>query len=156
MVAPLRLLELIFDDVLVDMIVGYTKLYSHREKADISFKITNEKICSFLSMLQLNMYITTTFGTTETWLLQTMGCQKHRNTVSNDHKVVVMYKFSKRVSLSNLQKLYKVSRSGNALHEVCKIFKQLYKVGRICQQLYEVCRIHQQLYEVLGTHQQLL
>ena len=41
-VAPLRLLELFFDDVLVDMIVGYTKLYSHREKVDISFEITNK------------------------------------------------------------------------------------------------------------------
>ena len=29
-VTPLRLLELFFDGVLVDMIVGYTKLYSHR------------------------------------------------------------------------------------------------------------------------------
>ena len=28
-VTPVRLLELFFDDVLVDMIVGYTKLYSH-------------------------------------------------------------------------------------------------------------------------------
>ena len=35
-VTPLRLLELFFDDVLVDMIVGYTKLYSHREKAGIT------------------------------------------------------------------------------------------------------------------------
>ena len=52
-VTPLRLLELFFDDVLVDMIVGYTKLYSHREKADTSFEITNEKICLFLSMLLL-------------------------------------------------------------------------------------------------------
>ena len=43
-VTPLRLLELLFDDVLVDMIVGYTKLYSHREKAGINFGITNEKI----------------------------------------------------------------------------------------------------------------
>ena len=42
-VSPLRFLELFFDDVLV-MIVGYTKLYSDREKADISFEITNEKI----------------------------------------------------------------------------------------------------------------
>ena len=25
------------------MMVGYTKLYSHRQKADISFKITDEK-----------------------------------------------------------------------------------------------------------------
>ena len=50
---PLRLLEFFFDDVLVYMIVGYTKLYSHREKADISFEITNEKIYLFLSMVLL-------------------------------------------------------------------------------------------------------
>ena len=50
----LRLLELFFDDVLVDMIVGYTKFYSHAENADISFEITNEKICLFLSMLLLS------------------------------------------------------------------------------------------------------
>ena len=53
-VTPLRLLELFFDPVLVDMIFGYNKLYSHREKADISFGITNEKIRLFLSMLLLN------------------------------------------------------------------------------------------------------
>ena len=47
----LRFLELFFDDVLVDMIVGYIKLYSHREKADINFEITNEKIRLFSSML---------------------------------------------------------------------------------------------------------
>ena len=41
---PLRLLKLFFDDVLVDMIVGYTKFCSHREKADFSFEITNGKI----------------------------------------------------------------------------------------------------------------
>ena len=52
-VTPLRLLELFFDDVLVDMIVGYTKLYSHREKADIGFEITKEKIRFILSMLLL-------------------------------------------------------------------------------------------------------
>ena len=46
---PLRLLELFFDDVLVDMIFGYTKLYSDREKADISFEITNEKIHLFVT-----------------------------------------------------------------------------------------------------------
>ena len=51
-VTTLRLLELFFDDVLVDMIVGYTKLYSHREKADISFVITNEKIRLFLPILK--------------------------------------------------------------------------------------------------------
>ena len=49
--------ELFFDDALVDMIVGYTKFYSHREKADISFKITNEKIRLFLSMLLLSCAI---------------------------------------------------------------------------------------------------
>ena len=32
-VTPLRHLELFFHDVLVHMIVGYTKLYSHREEA---------------------------------------------------------------------------------------------------------------------------
>ena len=32
----------------------YTKLYSHREKAGISFEITNEKIGLFLSMLLLS------------------------------------------------------------------------------------------------------
>ena len=53
---PLRLLEFFFDDVLVDMIVGYTKFYSHREKADISFEIANEKSLSFLSMLLLRGY----------------------------------------------------------------------------------------------------
>ena len=49
----LRLPEL-FLHVLVDMIVGYTKLYIHREKEDISFEITNEKIRLFLSMLLLS------------------------------------------------------------------------------------------------------
>ena len=47
-VNPLRFLELFSDDVLVDMVFGYTKLYSHREKADISFEITNEKILLIL------------------------------------------------------------------------------------------------------------
>ena len=44
LVTPLRLLELFLDDVLVDMIAGYTKLYSHREKAGFRSEITNEKI----------------------------------------------------------------------------------------------------------------
>ena len=51
--SPFRLPELFFDDVLVVMIVGYTKLYSHRQEAGISFEITNEKIRLFLSMLLL-------------------------------------------------------------------------------------------------------
>ena len=46
-VTPLRLIEMFFDDVLVDMIVGCTKLYSHREKANISFEITKKKIRLF-------------------------------------------------------------------------------------------------------------
>ena len=51
MVTPLRLFELFFDDVLVDIIFGYTKLYSYREKVDISFETINEKICLFSSIL---------------------------------------------------------------------------------------------------------
>ena len=53
-VTLLRLLKLLFDDILVDMIFGYTKLHSHREKANISFEITNEKIRLFSSMLLLS------------------------------------------------------------------------------------------------------
>ena len=51
---PLRLLEFFFDDVLVDMIFGYTKLHSHRDKAGIGFEITIEKIRLFLTMLLLS------------------------------------------------------------------------------------------------------
>ena len=40
---PLRFLELLFVDALVDMIVGYTKLESHKGRADINFEITKEK-----------------------------------------------------------------------------------------------------------------
>ena len=46
---PLRLIELFFDDVLVEMIFGYTKLYSHREKGGISFEITNDKFAYSLA-----------------------------------------------------------------------------------------------------------
>ena len=42
-VTPLRLLIFIFDDILVEIMFGYTKLDNHREKAGISFEITNEK-----------------------------------------------------------------------------------------------------------------
>ena len=52
-VTPLRLPELFFDDVLVGMTVSYTKLYSHREKVDVSFEITSKKIRLFLNMLLL-------------------------------------------------------------------------------------------------------
>ena len=38
-ITTLRFLKLFFDDVLVDMIVGCTKLYSHREQEKISFEI---------------------------------------------------------------------------------------------------------------------
>ena len=49
-VTPIIILwSCVFNDVLVDTIVGYTKLYSHREKADISSEITDEKIRLFLS-----------------------------------------------------------------------------------------------------------
>ena len=49
-VTPLKLLELFFDAVLVDMVFGYTKWYSHREKADNSFETTNEKMRLFVSL----------------------------------------------------------------------------------------------------------
>ena len=42
MVTLPRRLKLFFDDVLVDMVFGNTKFYSHREKADISFEISKE------------------------------------------------------------------------------------------------------------------
>ena len=38
---PLRLFELFFGDALVDMIIGYTRLNGHREKANTSVEITN-------------------------------------------------------------------------------------------------------------------
>ena len=41
------LLKLFFDDILVGMIFGYTMLYSDREKADITFEITNENILQY-------------------------------------------------------------------------------------------------------------
>ena len=54
MVTPLRHLKLFFDDVLADMIVSYTKLYSHGKKAEISFEITKEKMQLCLNMLLLS------------------------------------------------------------------------------------------------------
>ena len=53
-VTPLRLFELFVRNVLVDMIFGYTKLYSHNEKTINSFEITDEKIRLFFSMLLLS------------------------------------------------------------------------------------------------------
>ena len=56
-VTLLRLLELFFDDeVLVYMIFHYTKLYSHKQKPDIIFEVTDEKNWLFLSMLLLSKY----------------------------------------------------------------------------------------------------
>ena len=52
LVTPFRLLKLFFDDVLVDLIVGY----SHRERVDISFEIINEKNRLFLIVLPLRGY----------------------------------------------------------------------------------------------------
>ena len=53
-VTSLRHHKLFFDDLVVETIVGYTNLYSHGEKAGISFEITNNKIRFFLSMLLLS------------------------------------------------------------------------------------------------------
>ena len=51
---PVRFRELFFNDVSVDMIFSYTKLYRYRGKGDISFEITNEIIRLVLSTLLLN------------------------------------------------------------------------------------------------------
>ena len=40
---PLKLFELFFDGVLLNVIVSNTNLYIHREKSDVSFEITNGK-----------------------------------------------------------------------------------------------------------------
>ena len=48
---PLILLKFVSEDVLGDMIVGYTKLYNHRGKPILMFEVTNEKVRFFLSML---------------------------------------------------------------------------------------------------------
>ena len=53
-VTPIRFLELFSEDIWVDMIFGYNKLYGHTEKVDISSETTNEKIRLFLSMLLLS------------------------------------------------------------------------------------------------------
>ena len=53
---PLRLFKSFFDDTLVDTTVGYTKLYSHREKVDTNFEITNGTFRIFLGMLMLSRY----------------------------------------------------------------------------------------------------
>ena len=50
---PLRHFESFFDDTLVDMIVGHIQLYSHRDKEDTSFEITNEIFRLFLAILML-------------------------------------------------------------------------------------------------------
>ena len=47
LVTHLRLLEVFFEDVLVDIIFGYTKMQCHRETAGTSFEIVNEKIRLF-------------------------------------------------------------------------------------------------------------
>ena len=56
-VTPLRLLELFFDDILVDMIVDLTKLYSYRKKTGVSSEITNKQIRLFLSLFSI--FVTT-------------------------------------------------------------------------------------------------
>ena len=62
------------------------------------------------------------------------------------NKVVIMYMFSKKVSLSNLTwklswakpTFYKVRRSCKQLNEVCRSGKALHKVSKICEQLYKL------------------
>ena len=54
---PLRLLELFFDDILVDMIVDLTKLYSYGKKTGVSSEITNKQIRLFLSLFSI--FVTT-------------------------------------------------------------------------------------------------
>ena len=49
-------LELLFDDALADICFGYIKWYSQREKAGISFEITNEKDRFFWNTLMLSEY----------------------------------------------------------------------------------------------------
>ena len=46
----LRHFELFLDDELANMIVGYTNLDGHRDKADTNFEIANETFGSFLGM----------------------------------------------------------------------------------------------------------
>ena len=66
------------------MIVSYTNLHVQREKADTSFKITNETFCLFLGMLLLSgchkppdrkMYMETIPDT----FVQAMSDSIHRN-----------------------------------------------------------------------------
>ena len=52
--APLRRFELFFVDALFDLIAGYTKLYSHEEKADTTCEITNKTFHLFLGMVLLS------------------------------------------------------------------------------------------------------
>ena len=47
LVTPLKFLELFFDDTLNNIIVGYTKLLSHREKEETNLEVTNEKNAYF-------------------------------------------------------------------------------------------------------------
>ena len=53
----LRLFKILFDDTLVIMVVGYTKLYHHREKAITSFEITSRTLPLLLGILLLNGYL---------------------------------------------------------------------------------------------------
>ena len=52
--APLRRFELFFVDALVDLIAGYTKLCSHKEKADTTFEITNKTFGLLLGIVLLS------------------------------------------------------------------------------------------------------
>ena len=50
----LRLFELFFVDVLVDMIFGYTKMQAIERKQTLVFKISNETFCLFLGVSLLS------------------------------------------------------------------------------------------------------
>ena len=90
----IRLFKLFFDDALVDMIVGNTKSYGHREKGDTTFEITDETFRLFSGMLLLSgchnlsdrrMYWETTPDTS----LQIMSDSIPRNTLSVFFKIFI-------------------------------------------------------------------
>ena len=118
---------------------------------------------SKLVKIQSHLYIKVTFGTTKHGhYRQVVAIQKHcKYWLLN--KMVIIYRFSKKVSLSNRTwklprvkpNLYKVRRSCKQLNEVSTSGKAFDEVPKIWEQLYKVCRIRQRIYKVCGTLQQL-
>ena len=87
----LRLFKLFFDDVLI---LGYTKLYGHREKADTRFETTNETFCLFLGMvlrsgchkqLDCKIYWETIPDTLEKAMSGSMPCNTFERILQNLH-----------------------------------------------------------------------